>query len=123
MKILRLLLPVVLCAATALAQAPAADPLHGWLAASTPDTFEAWLNQRLAAAQADIAKLVAVQGPRTVENTLRPFDDAQNELTIAGNNAYLLYSLADAAALRDKGQALSAKVASTQTDLGLNQAV
>jgi thimet oligopeptidase len=125
MRILKIALPVVLLAAAALvqAQAPASDPLHGWLAASTPDSFEGWLNQRLAATQADVDKLVAVSGPRTVENTLRPFDDAQNELAVAGNNAYLLYSLADAAALRDKGQVLAAKVSSAQTDLSLNQAV
>lgn len=127
MKILNFALPVVLLAATALVQAqtPAAapDPLHGWLAASTPEAFEGWLNQRLAAAKTDVDKLVAVSGPRTVENTLRPFDDAENELTVAGNNAYLLYSLADAAPLRDKGQALLAKVSSASTDLSLNQTV
>jgi len=125
MKILRCVLPVALFAATALVQAqtPAADPLHGWLSASTPEAFEGWLNQRLAASKADVDKLVAQSGPRTIENTLRPFDDAQNELAVAGNNAYLLYALADSAALRDKGQALSAKVSSAGTDLALNQQV
>jgi len=125
MKILRYVLPVALLAATALVQAqtPAADPLHGWLSASTPEAFEGWLNQRLAASKADVDKLVAQSGPRTIENTLRPFDDAQNELAVAGNNAYLLYALADSAALRDKGQALSAKVSSAGTDLALNQQV
>jgi thimet oligopeptidase len=54
---------------------------------------------------------------------LRPYDDAQNELAIAGNNAYLLFSLADGAALRDRGQALTAMVSSAQTDLNLNQQV
>ncbi|MDR3724835.1 MAG: Zn-dependent oligopeptidase [Terracidiphilus sp.] len=105
------------------AASPTADTLHGWLAATSPEAFEAWTKQRLAAAKADMDRLVAVSGPRTVENTLRPFDDAQNELSIAGNNAYLLYSLADGAALRDKGQALSAVVSSAQTDLNLNQSV
>jgi len=111
----------VLVQAQAPAPTPIADPLHGWLSASTPDAFEAWTNQRLAAAKADVDKLLAVTGPRTIENTLRPFDDAQNELSVAGNNAYLLFSLADAAALRDKGQAMEAKVSSAGTDLSLNQ--
>jgi thimet oligopeptidase len=100
-----------------------ADPLHGWLAANSPAAFEAWVNERLAAEKADLAKLESVQGPRTVENTLRPYDDAVNELTIAGNNAYLLYSLADAAALRDKGQEMAAKIGSIQTDLSLDTQV
>jgi len=106
-----------------LAQQPAADPLHAWVQGSDPAALETWINQRLADAQADVAKLLAVTGPRTVENTLRPFDDAQNQLSIAGNNAALLYSLADAAALRDKGQTMSAKVSSAFTDLSLNQKV
>ncbi len=107
-------------------QAPAksaADPLHAWVVAKTPDALEAWINQRLAAEKADIAKLTAVTGPRTVENTLRPYDDAQNELAIAGNNAYLMYSLADTAALRDKGQALTAVVSQAATELSLDRRV
>jgi len=105
------------------AQQPVADPLHAWVQGSDPAALETWINQRLGDAQADVAKLLAVTGPRTVENTLRPFDDAQNQLSIAGNNAALLYSLADAAALRDKGQTMSAKVSSAFTDLSLNQKV
>ena len=106
----------VLCATiaagtlTLAAQSPAAvDPLHAWVSGKDPAALESWVNQRLAEEQADIDKVLAVTGPRTVENTLRPFDDAQNQLAVAGNNAYLIYSLADAAAFRDKGQALGAR--------------
>ena len=105
------------------AQQPAADPLHAWVRGSDPAALEAWVNARLDEEKADVAKLVAVQGPRTVKNTLRPFDDAANQLALAGNNAYLIYSLADAAPMRDKGQALSAKVSSAATDLSLNPEV
>jgi thimet oligopeptidase len=105
------------------APAAAADPLHAWVLGSDPAALETWVNQRLAAEKADLEKLLAVTGPRTVENTLRPFDDAQNELAIANNNAYLQYSLADAAPLRDKGQALLSTISSEATDLSLNQKV
>jgi thimet oligopeptidase len=105
------------------AQQPAPDPLHAWVQGSDPAALETWVNQRLAAVDADVAKLLAVTGKRTVENTLRPFDDAQNQLAIASNNTSLLYSLADAAPLRDKGQAMTAKVSSANTDLNLNQKV
>ena len=127
MRILKYFLFALLVAApiaqVAQAQAPAADPLHGWLSASTPEAFEGWVSLRLAAGKADIARLLSVSGPRTVENTLRPYDDAQNELNIAGSNAYLLYSLSTSAPLRDKGQALASVVSSAQTDLSLNQQV
>ena len=86
------------------APTPVADPLHAWVAGSDPAALEAWVNQRLKDEDAEVAKLVAVTGPRTVENTLRPFDEAQNQLALAGDNAYLHFSLADSAALRDKGQ-------------------
>jgi thimet oligopeptidase len=105
------------------AQQPAADPLHAWVQGTDPAALESWVNARLDEEKADVARLVAVRGPRTVKNTLRPFDDAQNQLALAGNNAYLTYSLADAAPMRDKGQALSAKVSSASTDLSLNPEV
>jgi thimet oligopeptidase len=109
---------------TIAAQSPAAvDPLHAWVAGHDPAALESWVNQRLAEEQADIDRLLAVTGPRTVENTLRPFDDAQNQLALAGNNAYLVYSLADTAALRDKGQALTANISSVNTELSLNPKV
>lgn len=113
----------LLSAALPVAAQNAADPLHGWTSASTPAAFEAWIQQRIVAEKADLAKLQSVTGPRTVENTLRPYDDAVNELAVAGNNAYLLYSLADTAALRDKGQQMAAQIGSAQTDLGLDPQV
>ena len=122
--ILAVLLPTLFFGATKMAaQQPAADPLHAWVQGNDPAALESWINQRLDAEKADIDKLLAVTGPRTVENTLRPYDDAQNKLAVAGNNASLLYMLADAAPLRDKGQAMSAKVSSASTDLSLNQKV
>ncbi len=104
-------------------QQPANDPLHAWVATKDPAGLETWVNQRLDAEQADIARLLAVNGQRTVENTLRPFDDAANELAIAGNNAYLLYSLADEASMRDKGQAMQEKISTASTELSLNPKV
>src|SRR5580692_12021265 len=112
---------------TMAAQSPAAptavDPLHAWVSGKDPAALESWVNQRLAEEQADIDKLLAVTGQRTIENTLRPFDDAQNQLAVAANNAYLTYSLADTAPLRDKGQALTAKISSANTELSLNPKV
>jgi thimet oligopeptidase len=99
------------------------DPLHAWAQAKDPAALQTWVNERLAAEKADVAKLVAVTGPRTVENTLRPYDDAQNELAIAGNNAYLLFSLADSAAMRDMGQKMSSAISAAATELSLDTQV
>jgi len=99
------------------------DPLHAWVQAKDPAGLEAWVNERLASEKADLDKLLAVTGPRTVENTLRRFDDAENELAIAGNNTSLLYSLADTAPMRDMGQKMTSVVSAAGTDLSLNQQV
>ena len=115
------------CLPPALAQNPTPstpqDPLHAWVQGNDPATLEAWVNQRIDDEKSDVDKLIAVTGPRSVENTLRLYDEAINQLTLAGNNAFLLYSLADAANLRDKAQALTNKINSAATDLSLNQKV
>jgi thimet oligopeptidase len=114
---------VLLPALSAGSQQKTADPLHAWVHGNDPAMLESWVNQRIADAKQDVDKLLAVTGARTVENTLRPFDDAQSQLTVAATNASLLYALADAAPLRDKGQAMVGKVSSEFTDLGLNPKV
>ena len=107
----------------AMATTPApSDPLHAWVQGNDPSALEAWVDARLAAAQSSVDKLLAVKGDRTIANTLQPFDDAQNQLNLAGQ-AYLLYALGDTAALRDKAQALTQKISSVAADLGLNQHV
>jgi thimet oligopeptidase len=105
------------------AQGAVADPLHAWKGGNDPAQLEAWVNQRLTAEKASIDKLLAVSGPRTVANTLRPFDDAQNELAIAGDNSGMLFSVGDTAPLRDKAQAMVAVVSTAATELSLNQKV
>ena len=47
-----------------------------WAAKPDVAAFEKMENDRLAASQESVAKLVAVKGQRTIENTLVPFDDA-----------------------------------------------
>jgi thimet oligopeptidase len=105
------------------AQTASADPLHAWKGGNDPAQFEAWVNQRLAEEKAAVDKMLAVREAPTVENALRPFDDAQNLLAIASSNAGLLFSVGDTAPLRDKAQAMQGVVSSAFTDLSLNQKV
>ncbi len=126
--VLSIALPLAaLCAALSgapVAAAPApADPLHAWVAGNDPAKLERWVDGHLAAARASVDKLLAAKGARTVANTLQPYDEALNQLSLAGNQAYLLYSVGQDAALRDKAQALNQKVASASATLNLNRAV
>jgi thimet oligopeptidase len=96
------------------------DPLHIWV--GNPDAAKArgWADAHLAAAQAQVDELLAVKGVRTVVNTLRPFDEAQRELDLAGSGAALLTNASPNKELRDVGDEVSQKVSAQATALSLN---
>ena len=113
---------------------PAADteislphPAHAWSARTDGKpgaaSLEAWASRRLAHYQRCIDQLLAVAAPRTIENTLRPFDDAQAELAAVGQQSSLLNSVHPEKEVRDKAQALTQKVSEIGTLLSLNQEV
>ncbi len=112
----------IVLAGGASARTTGQDPLHGWLTGSTAG-LEQWTQGHLAAERKAVADLLAVKGARTVANTLEPFDRAQNELALAGDQTSLLYSVGDSAEIRDKGQALTQAVSSANTELSLNHDV
>jgi thimet oligopeptidase len=99
------------------------DPLHIWV--DNPDAAKAraWSDAHLAAAQAHIDGLLTVKGPRTPENTLRAFDEAQRELDLAGSGGSLLTNASPNKALRDVGDEVSQKVSAQATALSLNPEV
>ena len=110
-------------AAKSPAMATKSDPLHAWVGGDDPARLEAWTEQHLAAAQKHIDRIVKNKGAHTVANTLRPYDDAYNELTIAASQAQILLAVGDDAKLRDKAQALNEKIAGITAALGLNHEV
>ncbi len=109
---------------------PQHDPLHAWAvavnggpAAITPDHLNAWVHARISAQQSAINQLLAVTGPRTVDNTLRLYDNAVDQLSLAGSEAGLLNSVGDSSELRDKAQALSQEISDAASALALNPQV
>ncbi len=96
------------------------DPLHIWVGNPDAAKARAWADAHLAAAQAHVDALLAVTGQRTVENTLRPFDEAQREMDLAGSGAGLLTNASPNKELRDVGDEVSQKVAAQATALSLN---
>jgi thimet oligopeptidase len=85
--------------------------------------LEHWVGERLAWQQQQIDTLLAVAGERTLENTLRPFDDAVATLSAAGSLASLLDSVHPDKSVRDKARDLTQTVAEAATALSLNQGV
>jgi thimet oligopeptidase len=86
-------------------------------------TLEAWVQTRLARHQQAIERLLTVHGPRTLENTLRPYDDAVAELSATGSQTALLDSVYPDKSVRDAAQALTQTIAQAGVALALNQKV
>lgn len=93
--------------------------------ASNPNVteWEKMENDRLDAAQKSVDQLVAVKGPRTIDNTLAPFDDAVRQLNAASYLAQIVEEVHPDAAFRDDATAMTTKAGDAQTALSLNQDV
>jgi thimet oligopeptidase len=106
------------------------NDIHSWEAAGSsfarPLTAEAlkdWVSARLTAHEAAIAALLAVEGPRTPENSLRLYDIAIEELSLAGAQAGVLNSVAADKAVRDQAQDEAQRVSQAGSLLSLNRQV
>jgi|SRR5579871_739159 len=117
-----IVLPVLM---TTLVSAKSVTVSQPTLWASKPDiaSFEKIESDRLAVAQAAIDKLVAVKGPRTIENTLVPFDEATRQVNSAAYFAMLMEQVHPDAAFRDHATRMLTKAAAVQTAINLNHEV
>lgn len=101
------------------------EEIHAWEAggAESAEALRAWVSARLAAHEAALAALLAVDGPRTTENTLRLYDVAVEHLSLAGSQAGVLNSVAADKAVRDQAQMEAQRVSQAGSALSLNRAV
>ncbi|MGH9605276.1 MAG: M3 family metallopeptidase [Terracidiphilus sp.] len=109
----------------ALSAAAVTEDLHVWESggAQSPQALTAWVRTRLAAHEAALAALLAVEGPRTPENSLRLYDAAIEQLSLAGSQAGILNSVAADKAVRDQAQLEAQRVAMAASALSLNRPV
>src|ERR1700689_2221045 len=101
------------------------DSIHAWEAggAASAEALSAWVSARLAAHEAALAALLAVEGPRSPENSLRLFDAAIEQLSLAGAQAGILNSVAADKAVRDQAQMEAQRVSMAGSALSLNREV
>ena len=101
------------------------EELHAWEAggAASAEALSAWVGTRLEAHEAALAALLAVQVARTPENSLRLYDAAIEQLSLAGAQAAVLNSVAADKAVRDQAQQEAQRVAMAASALSLNRAV
>src|SRR5437879_13756791 len=105
---------VVACAmlpACAAAAAPTSahgeEALHAWEGGDSPAALEAWVQERLRRADADVARVLGAKGVRSVANTLRPYDDAVNELLLAVSQSSVSYGVGATRELPDTAAPLT----------------
>jgi Zn-dependent oligopeptidase len=103
------------------AQHPTDAPF--WMGHPDVATFEQQHADRLARARAAIVRLEGVAGPRTLANTLVPYDEAVIELDSAGSQASLIENVHPDASLRAAAEQVSQKAAALGTELSLNRGV
>jgi thimet oligopeptidase len=103
----------------------ATEDFHVWETggAASAEALAAWVGARLAAHEAALAALLAVEGARTPANSLRLYDAAIEQLNLAGAQAGVLNSVAADKAVRDQAQLEAQRVAIAGSALSLNRAV
>jgi thimet oligopeptidase len=99
------------------------DQLHIWSGLTGGDDARAWVEEHLAASRAKIAELLAVEGARTVENTLVPYDRASWHLRMAGSQGGMMFMVHPLADVRDAAQELSQVIGAASVALSLNRDV
>jgi thimet oligopeptidase len=116
-------IPLLLLVTTVAAQELPKSQPPLWSAKSDVAAFEKMENDRLAAAQRAIDQIVAVESPRTIENTLALYDEAIRQLNAAGYFSNLMQQVHPDVAFRDHATTMTTKVSSAQTALSLNRDV
>ena len=86
-------------------------------------SLETWVDEGLGRHRAAIDQLTAVQGARTLDNTLRAYDDAVSALSTVGSLTGLMHSVYADKAVRDTAQALLQKISQAGVELSLNRDV
>lgn len=121
---------LALAAALALAFAPPApaapkapaDPPF-WTGAPDAARFRRLGAERIGRAKAEIRALLAAKGPRTIANTLAPYDEAVRWLDMAGSQSSLIENVHPDSALRAAAETVSQEVSAYATEISLDRGV
>jgi Zn-dependent oligopeptidase len=124
-KRLALISVIALLAAPALPRIAAAkgDSAPFWSSKMTAASFAKLQDDRLARARSIVDKMIAAQGKRTIENTLRPYDNALLELDAVASQASLIQNVHPDSGVRSAAELTSQKAEALSTEYSLNRAL
>jgi len=117
-----LVLPFALVAISSAQKVSVSQPTI-WAAKPDVASFEKIENDRLAAGQKAVDTLLAAQGPRTIDNTLVPFDEALRQINSAAYFAGLMEQVHPDADFRDHATKMLTKASEAQTAISLNHEI
>jgi Zn-dependent oligopeptidase len=87
----------------------------------TPDALTADTRAALSIASAELEALLAVSGPRDVENTLQPYHRLQLALANAGHRAGLFSEVHPARPMREAAETAVQDISALATELSLHR--
>ena len=88
----------------------------------TPQNLTAWVEERLRRHQEAVERAIA-SSPRTLEATLRSYDDSIAELGLAGSQTGLMHSVCSEKEVRDAAEGLLQRISQAGVELSLNRDV
>jgi thimet oligopeptidase len=129
MNALRLMLAVVVVCCMPAAGAQVAPPAGAVISTSfyagitDPASLKARSDEHLAKARQALDRLIAVTGPRTVENTLQPYDDVTIEIEAASGASRAVSNLHPDERMRTAADDVRVRADVFQSNLDVNRAV
>ncbi|MGA2920408.1 MAG: M3 family metallopeptidase [Candidatus Sulfotelmatobacter sp.] len=117
-----LCLPLILTAVLSAQKVSVSQPTI-WAAKPDVAAFEKIETDRLALGQRSIDTLLAAKGPRTIENTLVPLDEAFHQINSAAYFAGLMEQVHPDSTFRDHATAMLTKASAAQNAIALNHDV
>jgi thimet oligopeptidase len=105
------------------ATAPAVSDAPFWSGRPNAQAFANIQADRVTRAKKNIERMLAATGPRTVENTLQPYDDALLELDAAGSQCGLIEEVHPDSGLRASAEKATQDVSAYGSQLSLNRKV
>jgi thimet oligopeptidase len=94
-----------------------------WTGMTDAPAFERAMDARLAHARALLGALLGVKGARSVDNTLRPYDQVLLELDAVSSQAQLIQSVHPDEGMRKLAEQVSQKASALGTEISLNRGV
>jgi thimet oligopeptidase len=115
-------LPFILAAVLSAQKVTLSQPTV-WATKPDVTAFEKIETDRLAASQRSIDTLLTATGPRTIQNTLAPLDEAFHQINSAAYFAQLMEQVHPDTTFRDHATAMLTKASAAQTAIALNHEV